>query len=44
VLPEQPSIRDPKMTVTQVIAEASKTLGKPVHVTRFVRYKVGEAS
>jgi elongation factor Ts len=44
VLAEQPSIRDPKMTVTQVIAEASKALGAPVHVTRFVRYKVGEAS
>ena len=42
VLPDQPSIRDPKMTVAQVIAAASKDLGSPVGVTRFVRLKVGE--
>jgi elongation factor Ts len=42
VLPDQASIRDPKMTVSQVIAEASKTLGAPVTVTRFARLKVGE--
>jgi elongation factor Ts len=43
VLPDQPSIRDPKVTVTQVLAEAAKTLGAPVTVTRFARLKVGEA-
>jgi elongation factor Ts len=43
VLPDQPSIRDPKMTVAQVLADASKTLGAPVTVTRFARLKVGEA-
>ncbi|MGE3512172.1 MAG: translation elongation factor Ts [Vicinamibacterales bacterium] len=43
VLPDQPSIRDPKTTVTDVLAAANKTLGASVHVTRFVRLKVGEA-
>jgi elongation factor Ts len=44
VLPEQPSIRDPKMSVAQVLAAAAKTLAAPVTVTRFVRLKVGEAA
>jgi len=43
VLPDQPSIRDPKMTVAQVIAAAAKSLNAPVTVTRFARLKVGEA-
>jgi elongation factor Ts len=43
VLPDQPSIRDPKVSVTQVLADAAKTLGAPVTVTRFARLKVGEA-
>ena len=42
VLPDQPSIRDPKMTVAQVLAAASRELGAPVTVTRFARLKVGE--
>jgi elongation factor Ts len=44
VLPDQPSVRDPKMTVAQVLAAASKTLGTTVTVTRFVRLKVGDAA
>ena len=44
VLPDQPSIRDPKMTVSQVIDAANKALGSHVTVTRFARLKVGEAS
>jgi elongation factor Ts len=44
VLPDQPSIRDDKMTVAQVLATASKALGGPVTVTRFARLKVGEAA
>jgi elongation factor Ts len=43
VLPDQPSIRDPKMTVKDVLAAANKALGSPVTVTRFARLKVGEA-
>jgi elongation factor Ts len=44
VLPDQPSIRDPKMTVAQVLAAAVKDLGAPLTVNRFVRLKVGEAA
>jgi elongation factor Ts len=44
VLPDQPSIRDPKTTVTQVIAEAGKAIGGPLRVSRFVRFKVGESA
>jgi elongation factor Ts len=44
VLPDQPSIREPKMTVADVIAAAGKALGGTVAVTRFARLKVGEAS
>jgi elongation factor Ts len=43
VLPDQPSIRDPKMTVADVLAAASKTLGTALTVSRFARLKVGEA-
>jgi elongation factor Ts len=42
VLGDQPSIRDPKMSVTDVIAATNKTLGAQVRVTRFARLKVGE--
>jgi elongation factor Ts len=42
VLPDQASIRDPKMTVHEIIAAAAKTLGAPITVTRFARLKVGE--
>ncbi len=44
VLPDQESIRDPKMTVQDVIAHASKALGTAVTVTRFARLKVGETN
>src|SRR6187402_1555853 len=42
VLPDQPSIRDPKISVAQVLAAAVKELGAPVTVNRFARLKVGE--
>jgi elongation factor Ts len=42
VLPDQPSIRDPKTTVAEVIAAASKALGAALTITRFARLKVGE--
>jgi elongation factor Ts len=44
VLPDQASIRDPKMTVAQVLDAAGKTLGASVTVTRFERLKVGESA
>jgi elongation factor Ts len=43
VLPDQPSIRDPKQSVKEVIAAANKTLGAQVAVHRFARLKVGES-
>ncbi len=43
VLPDQESIRDPKMSVQQVIDAAAKAVGAPIRVTRFARLKVGEA-
>ena len=44
VLPDQASIRDPKVPVRDVIAAAAKSLGAPITVTRFARLKVGETS
>jgi translation elongation factor EF-Ts len=44
VLTDQASIRDPKMTVRDVLATAGKALGSAVTVTRFARLKVGEAA
>jgi elongation factor Ts len=44
VLPDQASIRDPKMTVKEVIAAATKALGANLTVTRFARLKVGEGA
>lgn len=44
VLPDQASIRDPKMTVTEVLAAANKTLGAQIAITRFARLKVGDTT
>ena len=44
VLTDQPSIRDPKMSVDAVIAATNKSLGAKIAVTRFARLKVGEAA
>ncbi len=44
VLPDQPSIRDPKMTVADVLAHANKALGAHLVINRFARLKVGEAA
>jgi elongation factor Ts len=42
VLADQPSIRDPKMKVSEVVAAANKALGAELSVVRFVRLRVGE--
>ena len=42
VLLEQPSIRDPKQSVKELIAAANRALGASVGITRFARLKVGE--
>ena len=42
VLLEQPYIRDPNMTVKQLIEEAIAKLGENIVIRRFVRYQLGE--
>jgi elongation factor Ts len=44
VLPDQAYIRDPKMTVANLIASTAKTIGANLSVTRFARLKVGEGA
>src|SRR5207249_3532808 len=43
VLLDQPSIRDPKTTVNQLLQAAVAKLGENIGIARFVRFKVGEA-
>jgi len=42
VLPDQESVRDSKMTVSDVLAAASKAVGSTITVSRFARLRVGE--
>jgi elongation factor Ts len=42
VLVDQPSIRDPAVTIGQLVAQASAKTGENIQVSRFVRYRVGE--
>jgi elongation factor Ts len=44
VLPDQESIRDPKLKVSDVLAAANKSIGTDLSVTRFTRLKVGEST
>ena len=44
VLVDQASIRDPKLTVAEVITAANKALGASIGITRFARLKVGETA
>jgi elongation factor Ts len=43
VLADQLSIRDPKQSVKDVLAQTNKAMGASVSVSRFARLKVGEA-
>jgi elongation factor Ts len=42
VLVDQPFVRDDKMTVSQLVAQASAKTGENVQISRFVRFRVGE--
>ena len=42
VLLDQPSVRDPSVTVAQLVAQASARTGENITVGRFMRYRVGE--
>jgi elongation factor Ts len=39
---EQASVRDPNVTIQQLVQDAIRILGENIAVTRFVRFKVGE--
>src|SRR6185436_12700215 len=41
---DQPSIRDPKMTIGQTVQAAIAKLGENISVARFVRFKLGEGA
>ena len=43
-LMDQPSIRDPKQTIGQLVQAAVAKLGENISVARFVRLKVGEST
>ena len=41
---DQPTIRDPKLTVGQLVQQAIANLGENIAVSRFVRFKLGESA
>jgi elongation factor Ts len=41
---DQPSIRDPKITIGQVLQQAVAKLGENIMVPRFARFKVGDSA
>ncbi len=43
-LVDQPTIRDPKVKVSQAVQAVSKAIGAPVTISGFARFKVGEAN
>jgi elongation factor Ts len=44
VLLDQPFIRDDKVTISQLVAQASAKTGENIQVSRFVRFRVGETN
>jgi elongation factor Ts len=44
VLVDQPTIRDPKVKVSQALEAVSKAVGQPLTVRGFARFRVGEAA
>jgi elongation factor Ts len=43
-LMEQASVRDPNVTIAQLVQDAIRILGENITITRFVRMKVGESA
>jgi elongation factor Ts len=43
-LMDQASVRDPNVTITQLVQDAIRILGENITVNRFVRMKVGESA
>jgi elongation factor Ts len=44
VLLDQPSVRDPNVSISQLVAQTSAKTGENITVRRFVRFRVGEAA
>jgi elongation factor Ts len=44
VLLDQPYIREPSITVAQLIADATAKMGENITVSRFARFKIGEVA
>ncbi len=44
VLLDQPYIRDDKMSVSQLVAQASAKTGENIQIGRFIRFRVGESN
>ena len=44
VLLDQPFIRDDKMTIGQLVAQASAKTGENIQISRFIRFRVGETA
>jgi elongation factor Ts len=43
-LMDQPSIRDPKLTIGQIVQAAIAKMGENISIPRFVRFKLGEGA
>jgi elongation factor Ts len=43
-LMDQPSVRDPNVTIRQMVAAATAKTGENVTISRFVRFKLGETA
>lgn len=41
---DQPSVRDPKVTIGQMVTAAIAKLGENISIARFARFKVGESA
>jgi translation elongation factor EF-Ts len=41
---EQASVRDPNVTIQQLVQDAIRVLGENITIARFVRMKVGETA
>ena len=44
VLLDQPFVRDDKMTISQLVAQASAKTGENIQISRFARFRVGETN
>ena len=44
VLVDQPSIRDPKTSIGDLVTAAIAKMGENINIVRFARFKIGEAA